>query len=106
MSVKFWVALAYDNQLDFEGHAYIVTRSVGDAHIVKNEVIMCRKSKEALKKGLGAHGHKITTTRPQNVPVCQDCQERYRKDPDLPYIKWVNAVAIDGGKTPKMMGEK
>ena len=99
---KFWVAVGEVEQLDFEGRKHLIPQLVGNVHIVKSDVLMCKRSRDALKRSLKAKKQKTVENRPRNVPLCPECEENWKKDLSSAWNKWVTASAIEGGKTPVM----
>lgn len=93
--VKFWVAVKIQVQIGFDPdnpkRQINVDKEalVGEQHIVYSEVLMCKDSRDRLKRSVKANKDKTAQTRFLNVPVCKACQEAYKNHPDLPYSKFV-----------------
>lgn len=108
--VKFWCAVGITKQMAFkeDGTMYTVDKEapVGDQHILYNSVLMCGKSRDGIKKYRRTKNkgqkvsHKIVQLRIENVPLCKECQRKYKENSNLAWTKW----ALSSSQKPPIMG--
>lgn len=108
--VKFWCAVGTVKQGAFreDGSAYTVDKEmpIGEQHILYNDVLMCGKSRDGIKKyrktkNKGSKvSHKTVQLRIENVPLCKECERKYKANSNLLYVKWVKAVELHSVKAP------
>lgn len=93
--IQFWVAVGTVKQLMFrdDGSTTEIEKEnpVGEQHIVYQEVLLCRQSRNTLMNRFNAHKKKIVSQRIPNVPLCQKCEKKYKENPNLPWVKWVES---------------
>lgn len=92
--VKFWVAIGKVQQMAFDDlgkptKPHEVDAPVREQHIVVNEVLLCGQSRSVLKK----KGEKQSTRLNwfKNIPMCQDCEKKFKTRPDLGWYKWTDS---------------
>lgn len=98
MNIKYWVAIGKVQQMAFDDQGkptrpHEVDAPVGNQHIVYQEMLLCKQSRNALK---GGKKNKQSTrqTRFLNVPLCPECEKAYKAHPDLQWKKWENLVGV------------
>lgn len=89
--VKFWVVIGKVQQMAFDDFGkptkpHEVDAPVREQHIVVNEMLLCRKSRNVLKK----KGEKQSTRLNlfKNIPMCQECEKEFKSREDLGWSKW------------------
>lgn len=102
-NIKFWCAVGTVKQLMFNDNGTTkeieVERVVGEQHIVYQEVLMCRQSRETLKNTLGAKKQKTVAQRIEGVKVCQRCQDKFKQNQDLGWFHWINPPELKNQAT-------
>lgn len=104
--IKFWCAVGIVKQGAFreDGSTYTVEKEapIGEQHILYQSVLMCGKSRDGIKrykrtKNNGQKvSHKTVQLRIENVPLCKECEKKYKANSNLLYVKWVEAVSLHG----------
>lgn len=101
--IKYWCAVSTVKQMAFreDGSIYEVDKEspVGEQHIVYQGVLMCGKSRDGIKGYRKTKKQKTVQLRIENVPLCKKCQEKYKANGNLSYVKWVQATELHGVKT-------
>lgn len=87
--VQFWYPLKTVSQLTFEGSS-VVHLVPQEGHILYMGRLMCKQSMERLKAECGAKTNKTVSARINGVKICQICQEKYKLNPDLEWVHWIN----------------
>lgn len=90
--IKFYYAHKRVKQLAaFQGESDIyVYVNVGVGHLSLNDTLLCGQTQEEIEKELGADGHETVVRRYPGVPICPDCQKRWKELPGSPWQRWVN----------------
>lgn len=100
--VKFWCAIGIVKQMAFrdDSSTYEVDKEapVGDQHILFQGVLLCGKSRDGIQKYRKTKKSKTVQLRIENVPLCKECERKYKANSMLPYTKWVQAVQLHGVK--------
>lgn len=88
---SYWYAVQVEEQLDFEGkvHKHEV---VVEGHIVHNEVLMCRESREVVMKTKKAQKEKKLSLRLPYAKLCPVCLERYKNHPLSAWHRWMKSI--------------
>ena len=87
-NVKFFYAKKYVMQLGFDGRNESVETTVGDGHIVYQGSFLCGTDKEKVKRATMAKSTSMRSTRLHNVPICAECEKRYKSNPRFAWKKW------------------
>lgn len=89
--IEFWYALKNVAQPDLfdPSRTIIGTEYVGEGHIVKNGMLMCKQGRDLLEKKYKADRTTKRERRIDGVPVCRACEEAYKIDSNLAWAKWV-----------------
>src|SRR5688572_3472266 len=94
--IKFWCVIAIGKQGAFrdDGSTYEVDKEmpVGEQHILFQGVLMCGKSRDGIKKYRKGKKVKTVQLRIENMPLCKECERKYKANSSLAYTKWVQAV--------------
>lgn len=69
-----------EHQLDFEGKLH-PKEVVLEGHIVYGEMLLCKQSRDALKKRSKADKEKKVNHRIDRTKVCKECMEAYKRHP-------------------------
>lgn len=98
--VKFWCAVGVVKQMAFreDGSIYSIDKEspIGDQHILYQSVLMCGKSRDGIKKYRKTKKQKTVQLRIENVPLCKECEKKYKANSNLLYAKWVEATTQTG----------
>lgn len=86
---SYWYPVAVEVQIGLlDGRPYPHDVFL-EGHIVKHEVLMCKDSRERLKRTQKADKESKPAERVPNTKICPACLEAWKKDPDSPYYKYV-----------------
>lgn len=100
--VKYWCVMGQGKQMAFkeDGSTYEheILMPVGEQHILFNDMLLCKASRDTLKKSFNSKKQKTVQLRIENMKLCAKCERAYRKNSALPYVKWVQAVELHGVK--------
>lgn len=94
---KYWCAVGTVKQKAFntDGTFYWVDVDgvpVGECHIVVDEVLLCRQSRERLLSEQQAKKKKTVEGRIKGIPMCKKCEKKFKEREDLPWAVWVENV--------------
>lgn len=96
-NIKYWSVVGTVKQIAFreDGTTYDheILSPIGEQHVLYNGVLMCGKSRNALKDKFKTKKQKTVQLRIENLPLCKDCEKKYKKNSNLAYQKWVASVS-------------
>ncbi len=97
-NIKFWYAIGTVKQTAFnhDGSTYMVDVDgipVGEGHIIYNDVLLCRRSRDAIKKEHKTKRQSVVENRKNGVPLCGDCEKKFKENTDFAWQKWLKNVA-------------
>lgn len=95
----YFYPVVIEQQLDFKGHAH-PHEVLLDGHIVHNEVLMCKESRERLLRINKAEKAKKVSLRVPYTRICPVCLEAWKQHPDSPYYKFTH------GKPTKLVSKE
>jgi hypothetical protein len=95
--MKFWCAIGEASQLAFAddgstAEVKIDGLPVGECHIVVNDVLLCKQSRDKLKSDVLARRQKNVEHRVKSIPLCPVCEQKFKTNGNLPWRKWVDSV--------------
>jgi len=96
-NIKFWYAIGTVKQtaFNFDGSTYLADVDgvpVGEGHIVYNDVLLCRQSRDVLKKKFNTKRQSTVDGRKAGVPLCEQCEKKFKENTDLAWQKWMKNV--------------
>lgn len=105
-NIQYWCAVGTVKQVAFreDGTTYDheVLSPVGEQHILYQGVLMCGKSREGIKKYRKANKVKTVKLRIENVPVCKECERKYKANSNLSWSAWVESALLSQTSKPNL----
>lgn len=98
-NLKFWYAIGTVKQTAFnhDGSTYMVDVDgivVGEGHIIHNDVLLCRKSRDAIKKQHNTKRQSTVESRKSGVPLCKVCEQKFKENTDFAWQRWTKNVKV------------